>query len=99
MRFKWYSLDKESHSRELKVKQQRAKGCEARSNSLADNISVIRALPTSWKIIFKLLIKAILINFASFITFLKTVVGYENKLSTDKFSYIVLILINSYKFF
>ncbi len=37
MRFKWYSLDKESHSRELKVKQQIAKGCEARSNSLADN--------------------------------------------------------------
>ena len=38
MRFKWYSLDKEPHSRELKVKQQRAKGCETRSNSLADNI-------------------------------------------------------------
>ncbi len=36
MRFKWYSLNKESHSRELKVKQQRAKGCEARPNSLAD---------------------------------------------------------------
>ena len=38
MRFKWYSLDKKSHSRELKVKQQRAKGCEARSNSLIDSI-------------------------------------------------------------
>ena len=40
MRFKWYSLDKESHSRELKVKQQRTKGCETRSNSLADTINV-----------------------------------------------------------
>ncbi len=38
MRFKWYSLDKEPHSCELKVKQQRAKGCEVRPNSLADNI-------------------------------------------------------------
>ena len=36
MRFKWYSLDKEPHSHELKVKEQRAKGCEARSNSLAN---------------------------------------------------------------
>ena len=36
MRFKWYSLDKKPHSRELKIKQQRVKGCEARSNSLAD---------------------------------------------------------------
>src|SRR6266498_1679832 len=30
MRFKWYSLDKEPHSRELKVKRQRAKGCKVR---------------------------------------------------------------------
>ena len=36
MRFKWYSLDKKPHSYELKVKQQRAKGCKTRSNSLAD---------------------------------------------------------------
>jgi len=41
MRFKWYSLDKEPHSCELKVKQQRAKGCEARSNSLADSTNQI----------------------------------------------------------
>ncbi len=36
MRFKWYSLNKESYSCELKVKWQRAKGCEARSNLFAD---------------------------------------------------------------
>src|SRR6266511_3918908 len=38
MRFKWYSLDKEPHSHELKVKQQRAKGCEVRSNSLVTKV-------------------------------------------------------------
>ncbi len=42
MRFKWYSLDKKPHSHELKVKQQRAKGCETRLNSFADNIILSR---------------------------------------------------------
>ena len=42
MRFKWYSLNKESHSRELKIKQQRVKGCEARSNSLTDSTLIVK---------------------------------------------------------
>ncbi len=44
MRFKWYNLNKEPHSRELKVKQQRAKRCEVRLNSLANTTFSVKTI-------------------------------------------------------